>query len=255
MNQSQKFAPRPPQSGLSDRPGPCPSSLKASAAFNHAQMYDARRAGQPVWGCERHAPGRVDWDSVVILTRARCDRKPPVLTLPVNLGRRFGVGSLFPSISFGCSLADAYRSNSHLPGRLAERRHCHFKSSSFEAAANYARGVHGYLEAGARSEDELDAAYDAFERQFAVGRWTVEHLRKNKAKTCDVSVFAKLKGAYIALCERQVAKLQHQIAVEKAIDDDDDLSDLEAEASRLAAKVQAKKAALRLARSHNGGDK
>lgn len=118
-----------------------------------------------------------------------------------------------------------------------------------EAAANYARGVHGFLEAGARSDDDLDAAYDAFERQFGVGRWTIEHLRKLRAKTCDVSVFAKLRGGYIALCERQVAKLQHQIAVEKATHDDDDLSDLEAEASRLAAKVQAKKAALRLARS------
>jgi hypothetical protein len=134
MNQSQKFAPRPPQSGLSDRPGPCPSSLKASAAFNHAQMYDARRAGQPVWGCERHAPGRVDWDSVVILTRARCDRKPPVLTLPVNLGRRFGVGSLFPSISFGCSLADGYRSRRHFPSRFADRRQSHSKSPSLNGS-------------------------------------------------------------------------------------------------------------------------
>lgn len=117
-----------------------------------------------------------------------------------------------------------------------------------EAATDYARGVHGYLQAGARTDDELDAAYGAFERQYGVGRWTVEHLRKAKAKTCDVSVFAKLKGAYIALCERQVAKLQHQIALEKATDDDDDLRDLESEAARLAAKIQAKKQALRLVR-------
>lgn len=118
-----------------------------------------------------------------------------------------------------------------------------------EAATDYARGVHGFLQASARTDDDLDAAYGAFERQYGVGRWTVEHLRKAKAKTCDVSVFAKLKGAYIALCERQVAKLQHQIAVEKAAHDDDDLAVLEAEASALAAKVRAKKAALRLARS------
>lgn len=118
-----------------------------------------------------------------------------------------------------------------------------------EAATDYARGVHGFLQASARTDDDLDAAYGAFERQYGVGRWTVEHLRKAKAKTCDVSVFAKLKGAYIALCERQVAKLQHQIAVEKAAHDDDDLAVLEAEASALAAKVRAKKAALRLARA------
>lgn len=117
-----------------------------------------------------------------------------------------------------------------------------------EAATDYARGVHGFLQASSRTDDELDAAYGAFERQYGVGRWTVEHLRKAKAKTCDVSVFAKLKGAYIALCERQVAKLQHQISVEKATNDDDDLAVLEAEAAALAAKVQAKRQALKLAR-------
>jgi hypothetical protein len=121
-----------------------------------------------------------------------------------------------------------------------------------EAATDYARGVHGFLQANSRTEDDLDAAYGAFERQYGVGRWTVEHLRKAKAKTCDVSVFAKLRAGYIALCERQVAKLQHQIAVEKATDDDDDLRDLEAAAAALAAKVKAKKAALRLARSQRG---
>lgn len=63
-----------------------------------------------------------------------------------------------------------------------------------EAATDYARRVHGFIEAGVRSDDELDAAYSSFERQFGVGRWTIEHLRKRKAKTCDVSVFAKLRG-------------------------------------------------------------
>lgn len=122
-----------------------------------------------------------------------------------------------------------------------------------EAATDYARGVHGFLQASSRTEDDLDAHYGAFERQFGLGRWTVEHLRKGKAKTCDVSVFAKLRAGYIALCERQVAKLQHQIAVEKATNDDDDLRDLEAAAAALAEKVRAKKAALRLARTRAAG--
>lgn len=123
---------------------------------------------------------------------------------------------------------------------------------SVDAATDYARGVHSFLQANSRTEDDLDANYGAFERQFGLGRWTIEHLRKGKAKTCDIGVFGKLRAGYIALCERQVAKLQHQIAVEKATDDDVDLRDLEAAAAALAAKVQAKKAALRLARSHRG---
>ena len=44
------------------------------------------------------------------------------------------------------------------------------------------------------------------------------------------------------LCERQVAKLQHEIAVEKALNEDDTLEDLEREARRLAARIAAKKA-------------
>lgn len=114
-----------------------------------------------------------------------------------------------------------------------------------EAAADYARKVHGFLEAGARDEDHLDVAFDAFERRYGIGRWTLEHLRKGRAKTCDVGVFARLRAAYLDLCERQVAKLQHQIAVEKATGDDT-LADLEADARLLAQKIAAKKAALRL---------
>ena len=129
MNQSQKFAPRPPQSGLSDRPGPCPSSLKASAAFNHAQMYDARRAGQPVWGCERHAPGRVN-----LLRGQAVDRVIPVNSSPDRLGRSFSAPVLFPSISFGCSLADGYRSRRHFPSRFADRRQSHSKSPSLNGS-------------------------------------------------------------------------------------------------------------------------
>lgn len=114
-----------------------------------------------------------------------------------------------------------------------------------EAASNYASRVHKMLSDGVRSDDDLDVAYDSFERQFGVGRWTIEHLRKLKAKTCDVSVFSRLKSGYLALCERQVAKLQHQITIEKATQDDDDLRDLEAAAAALAAKIAQRKARLK----------
>ena len=116
-----------------------------------------------------------------------------------------------------------------------------------EAATDYARRVHVKLTAEARSEDEADWAYAQFERQFGVGRWTIEHLRKRRAKSCDVSVFAKIKGAYLALCEAQLRKLQHEIAVEKATYDDDDLADLEAATAAIAARLKAKREARRVA--------
>lgn len=111
-----------------------------------------------------------------------------------------------------------------------------------EAATDYAARVHDKLTAGVRGDDELDWAYAQFESQYGVGRWTIEHLRKKRAKSCDVSVFAKIKNAYLALCEAQLRKLQHEIAIEKATYDDDDLADLEAATAAIAARLKAKKA-------------
>lgn len=112
-----------------------------------------------------------------------------------------------------------------------------------EAATDYAQRVHSKLMDGVSSDDEADWAYAQFERQFGVGRRTIEHLRKKRAKGCDVSVFGKIKSAYLALCEAQLRKLQHEIAIEKATHDDDDLADLEVAAAAIAARLEARKAA------------
>lgn len=113
-----------------------------------------------------------------------------------------------------------------------------------DAAADYARRIHAFVEGETRDPDQLEFAFDVFERRYGIGRWTLEHLRKGRAKTCDVGIFARLRAAYLDLCERQVTKLQHQIAIEKATDDAD-LTDLERDVALLAAKIQAKKAGLK----------
>lgn len=118
-----------------------------------------------------------------------------------------------------------------------------------EVASNYASLL---VEMEQRGSDTEDALY-RLEQRYGLSPNQLLHLRSRRAKSCDVSLFGRLKAAYIDLCEQQVRKLQHQIAVEKATYDDDDLADLEAEARRLAEKVAAKKAALRLARSQAGG--
>lgn len=94
---------------------------------------------------------------------------------------------------------------------------------TIDAAANYADRLYRYVEESADGSDPdgLDVAFDQFERRF---------------------------------CERQMAKLQHEIAVEKATHDDDDLRDLEAAASALAAKIEARKAALKPTPTTNQGD-
>lgn len=81
--------------------------------------------------------------------------------------------------------------------------------------------------------------------RYGIPFWALEHLRTGRAKTVDASLFARIRSAYIDLCERQIAKLQHEIAIEKAVIGDDSLEDLEREAEALASRIAAKKAARR----------
>lgn len=65
--------------------------------------------------------------------------------------------------------------------------------------------------------------------------------RISKHQVHPMTVEARLRAAYLDLCERQVAKLQHEIAITRATGDDT-LEDLVAEADRLAQKIKARKA-------------
>jgi hypothetical protein len=109
-----------------------------------------------------------------------------------------------------------------------------------EAASEYASRL---LEHEQRGSD-IEAALFRLEQRYGLSPNQIMHLRSKRAKSCDVSLFARLRSAYLDLCERQVSKLQHEIAITKATSDDA-LEDLEAEALRLAEKIAERKAALR----------
>lgn len=114
------------------------------------------------------------------------------------------------------------------------------RDMTVEAASNYASHL---LEMEQRGSD-IDSALHRLEQRYGLSPNQVMHLRNRRAKSCDVSLFARLRMAYVDLCERQVSKLQHEIAIEKAMGDDL-LEDLGAEAAALAAKIAARKQALR----------
>ena len=86
-------------------------------------------------------------------------------------------------------------------------------------------------------------AQHRLEARYGLSFWTLEHLRTGRAKSIEASLFARIRAAYLDICERQVAILQHEIAVEKAINSDDTLEDLEAAAAQLVARIAAKKQA------------
>lgn len=109
---------------------------------------------------------------------------------------------------------------------------------TIEAAYDYASRLVEHEQRGS----DLDAALHRLEQRYGLSPSQIMHLRSKRAKSCDVGLFARLRMAYIDLCERQVSRLQQQIAIEKATGDDT-LEDLEAEARALAEKIAARKAA------------
>jgi len=94
------------------------------------------------------------------------------------------------------------------------------------------------------SAGNVERAIATLSRRYKIGAWQLTHLFKGKAKTLDTAKFARLRAAYFDHCAAQVAALQHEMTVERAVTGDDDFDDLAAEAAALAEKIAAKRAAL-----------
>ena len=108
--------------------------------------------------------------------------------------------------------------------------------SSADLAIDYARKV---LSREARGPGDLEEAMHRLEAKTGVGYWTWWGLWNKRRKSVDMDLFSRVRGAYLALCEKQVRALQHDLAVEKAMSGDDTFEDLVAEAEALAAKIAA----------------
>jgi hypothetical protein len=76
---------------------------------------------------------------------------------------------------------------------------------------------------------------------YGIPYWTLEYFRKGKAKTCDLTLFQRIRGAYLDHCEGKLKALQHELHIEKAKGNDSD-ADLLAEAEALLAKIAERKA-------------
>lgn len=114
--------------------------------------------------------------------------------------------------------------------------------SSAQIAAGYVRRM---VEEETRGWGDQKNALDRVCRRNGLPFGTMENLRTGRVKSVEAGLMARIRGAYLDLCQRQVARLQHTIAVEKAKHEDDDLADLAADAAALAARIQAKKEALK----------
>lgn len=114
--------------------------------------------------------------------------------------------------------------------------------SSADVASDYVRRM---VEQESKGWGDQENALSRLEARYGLPFWSLNHIRTGRAKTVEAGLFARIRGAYLDLCERQITKLQHEVAVEKALNNDDSLQDLEREAEELAARIAARKAARR----------
>lgn len=108
--------------------------------------------------------------------------------------------------------------------------------TSVDMASDYANRM---VLREARGPGDTEAAMRRVEARTGIGFSTLWSLRYRPPKTIDRDLFQRIKGAYLSLCERQLASLKHELAVETARGTDDDFSDLVAEAENLVAKLKA----------------
>lgn len=90
---------------------------------------------------------------------------------------------------------------------------------------------------------DMNAAIDRLERKYGIPFWTMNNIRTGRAKTIEAGVFARIRAAYMDMCERQISRLQHELKIERELDGDALDSDLLAQVESLVAKVKAARGA------------
>src|SRR5690242_15981970 len=87
---------------------------------------------------------------------------------------------------------------------------------SVEAATEYVRVM---VQRESRGPGDLDNAMNRIEQRYGIPFWSMWHLRKGKAKTVEASLLARIRAAYLDMCQRQASGLLHEIEMEAAVGD------------------------------------
>lgn len=117
--------------------------------------------------------------------------------------------------------------------------------SSLDWADEAGRYVRRMVEKETKGWGDQENALGRLEARYGLPFWSLNNLRTGRAKTVDAGLFARIRMAYLDLCERQIRQLQHEITIEKALSEDDTIQDLEREAAHLAAQIAARKARMK----------
>ena len=96
------------------------------------------------------------------------------------------------------------------------------------SAATATKYVREMVELETVTSQTREAALRKLARDYGLTVSQLTHLYKARAKTCDVSLFARVKAAYLDRCAKMAARLLHTIEIEEAGSgnaDDEDLVD------------------------------
>ena len=110
------------------------------------------------------------------------------------------------------------------------------------SAATATKFVREMVELETVTSGTRDAALRKLARDYGLTVSQLTHLYKARAKTCDVSLFARVKAAYLDRCAKMAARLLHNIEMEEASSGDAHDQDLVDRLVAILAETQAQRA-------------
>ena len=80
-----------------------------------------------------------------------------------------------------------------------------------------------------RGWGDKDAALIRLEAKYGLPFWTLENLRKGRAKTVETSLYFRLRAAFVDHCGAHAVRLLHEAETAMAVDPNDDVEGIESE--------------------------
>jgi hypothetical protein len=125
-------------------------------------------------------------------------------------------------------------------GTLSKEAEAMLSTDAFtpDLAAAYARKM---VERESRGNGDQMNAMERVGREVGITARSLRRLINGETKDPGITLFARIRASYLRLCEREIAKLTHEIAADKARYGDAAFEDLDSEVQALAEKVRAAK--------------
>lgn len=80
-------------------------------------------------------------------------------------------------------------------------------------------------------------AQGRLEARYGLPFWSLERLRTGLAKSCETSLFFRIRAAFVDHCGRKAAQLMHEAHMAQAIHEDDDIRAIQDEIRALQARL------------------